>query len=110
MVALAYLFTYSSNSFLTNIILYVSIYRILPTHLACCLCQFRDDIETVSQTVSLQCDPECLTNTPCGEHELPDDKFIIFYFMLYFLFLINDKFLSKQYNYYFYSFIQSSTL
>ncbi|KAM7068711.1 uncharacterized protein WM277_003555 isoform 2-T4 [Molossus nigricans] len=39
---------------------------ILPRHLICCLCQFKNNIEAASTTVKLHCDTECLTNTPCG--------------------------------------------
>ncbi|XP_058531794.1 leucine-rich repeat-containing protein 37A-like [Ochotona princeps] len=35
---------------------------ILPSHMACCLCQFKKDIETVCKTVKLHCRNECLTN------------------------------------------------
>ncbi|KAF6094769.1 hypothetical protein HJG60_011866 [Phyllostomus discolor] len=40
---------------------------ILPHHLACCLCQVKNTIETVSHTVRLHCDTECLTKTHCEE-------------------------------------------
>ncbi|XP_057569836.1 leucine-rich repeat-containing protein 37B-like [Hippopotamus amphibius kiboko] len=41
---------------------------ILPSRMACCLCQFKNTIEVVCKTVKLRCDGECLTNaTPCGE-------------------------------------------
>ncbi|XP_016057481.1 PREDICTED: leucine-rich repeat-containing protein 37A [Miniopterus natalensis] len=43
---------------------------ILPSHLACCLCQLKNDIEAVGKTVKLQCDTECLKNTPCDEELL----------------------------------------
>ncbi|XP_073901149.1 leucine-rich repeat-containing protein 37A2-like isoform X4 [Castor canadensis] len=36
---------------------------ILPRHMACCLCQFKYNIELVCKTVKLHCDNECLTNT-----------------------------------------------
>ncbi|XP_073901528.1 leucine-rich repeat-containing protein 37A2-like isoform X4 [Castor canadensis] len=36
---------------------------ILPRHMACCLCQFKYNIEFVCKTVKLHCDNECLTNT-----------------------------------------------
>ncbi|XP_045692059.1 leucine-rich repeat-containing protein 37B-like [Phyllostomus hastatus] len=42
---------------------------ILPRHLACCLCQVKNTIETVSHTVRLHCDTECLTKTQCAEEE-----------------------------------------
>ena len=71
--------TYSSNSFTTNLITCVSIYRILPSRMACCLCQFKTTIEVVCQTVKLRCDSECLTDvTRCGESQLRDNKFLIF--------------------------------
>ncbi|XP_037349202.2 leucine-rich repeat-containing protein 37A-like [Talpa occidentalis] len=41
---------------------------ILPSHLACCLCRFKNTIEVVCKTVKLHCDNECLTNTThCDE-------------------------------------------
>ncbi|KAG8505022.1 Leucine-rich repeat-containing protein 37A2, partial [Galemys pyrenaicus] len=41
---------------------------ILPSRLACCLCQFKNTIEVVCKTVKLHCDSECLTNTTrCDE-------------------------------------------
>ncbi|XP_049640520.1 leucine-rich repeat-containing protein 37A3-like [Suncus etruscus] len=41
---------------------------ILPNHLACCLCQFKNNIEVVCKTVKLHCDNACLTNTThCDE-------------------------------------------
>ncbi|XP_029782928.1 leucine-rich repeat-containing protein 37A2-like [Suricata suricatta] len=44
--------------------------RILPTHMACCLCQFKTTIEVVCKTVKLHCDSECLTNAAlCDEGE-----------------------------------------
>ncbi|XP_058532442.1 leucine-rich repeat-containing protein 37A3-like [Ochotona princeps] len=36
---------------------------ILPSRLACCLCQFKNNIEVVCKTVKLHCDSECLANT-----------------------------------------------
>ena len=77
---LAWIF-YSSNPFTTNIMLCVSIYRILPSRMSCCLCQLKNNIEVVCKTVKLHCDGECLTNaTRCGEFELPHDIYIIFIF------------------------------
>nr|XP_051685296.1 leucine-rich repeat-containing protein 37A3 isoform X2 [Oryctolagus cuniculus] len=38
-------------------------YLILPSHMACCLCQFKHTIEVVCNTVKLHCDNECLPNT-----------------------------------------------
>ncbi|KAM9044313.1 leucine-rich repeat-containing protein 37A2-like isoform 3-T3 [Megaptera novaeangliae] len=41
---------------------------ILPSRMACCLCQFKTTIEVVCQTVKLRCDSECLTDvTRCDE-------------------------------------------
>ncbi|XP_029067543.1 leucine-rich repeat-containing protein 37A3-like [Monodon monoceros] len=46
----------------------VSIYRILPSRMGCCLCQFKNTIEVACKTVKLRCDSECLTDvTPCDE-------------------------------------------
>lgn len=39
---------------------------IFPSHLTCCLCQLKNNIETAGKTVTLHCDTECLTYTPCG--------------------------------------------
>ncbi|XP_075850032.1 uncharacterized protein LOC105883557 [Microcebus murinus] len=36
---------------------------ILPSRLACCLCQFKNNIEAVCKTVKLHCENSCLTNT-----------------------------------------------
>ncbi|XP_062031117.1 leucine-rich repeat-containing protein 37A3-like [Lepus europaeus] len=36
---------------------------ILPSHMACCLCQFKHTIEVVCKTIKLHCDNECLANT-----------------------------------------------
>nr|XP_020014696.1 leucine-rich repeat-containing protein 37A3-like isoform X2 [Castor canadensis] len=36
---------------------------ILPSHMACCLCQYKSNIEGVCKTVKLHCDNECLPNT-----------------------------------------------
>ncbi|XP_030655634.1 leucine-rich repeat-containing protein 37B-like [Nomascus leucogenys] len=36
---------------------------ILPSHVACCLCQFKNSIEAVCETVKLHCNTECLINT-----------------------------------------------
>ncbi|XP_050619581.1 leucine-rich repeat-containing protein 37A3-like isoform X17 [Macaca thibetana thibetana] len=41
---------------------------ILPSHMACCLCQFKNSIEAVGKTVKLHCNSACLTNTiRCSE-------------------------------------------
>ncbi|XP_055982547.1 leucine-rich repeat-containing protein 37A2-like [Sorex fumeus] len=43
---------------------------ILPSRLACCLCQFKNTIEVVCKTVKLHCDSECPTSsTHCDEEE-----------------------------------------
>uniref|UniRef100_F7HCR5 Leucine rich repeat containing 37A n=1 Tax=Macaca mulatta TaxID=9544 RepID=F7HCR5_MACMU len=36
---------------------------ILPSRMACCLCQFKNSIEAVCKTVKLHCNSACLTNT-----------------------------------------------
>ncbi|XP_017404833.2 leucine-rich repeat-containing protein 37B-like [Cebus imitator] len=56
-------FTYSRNPFTINLLFCVFIYRILPSHMACCLCQFKNSIEVVCKTVKLHCNSACLTNT-----------------------------------------------
>nr|XP_058140400.1 leucine-rich repeat-containing protein 37A3-like isoform X3 [Dasypus novemcinctus] len=41
---------------------------ILPSHMSCCLCQFKNNIEVICKTVKLRCDSECVTNTTrCDE-------------------------------------------
>ncbi|XP_073091332.1 leucine-rich repeat-containing protein 37A-like isoform X2 [Manis javanica] len=48
---------------------------ILPIHMTCCLCQFKNNIEVFYNTVKLHCDSECLTNIAyCGELPLSDDE------------------------------------
>ncbi|XP_063484909.1 leucine-rich repeat-containing protein 37B-like isoform X7 [Symphalangus syndactylus] len=48
---------------------------ILPSHMACCLCQFKNSIEAVCKTVKLHCNPACLTNTVhCRESKLPAEE------------------------------------
>uniref|UniRef100_A0A2K6DRW4 LRRC37A/B like protein 1 C-terminal domain-containing protein n=1 Tax=Macaca nemestrina TaxID=9545 RepID=A0A2K6DRW4_MACNE len=55
------------NCFTTNFLFSVFICRILPSHMACCLCQFKNSIEAV-KTVKLHCNSACLTNTiRCSE-------------------------------------------
>ncbi|XP_054565168.1 leucine-rich repeat-containing protein 37A [Eptesicus fuscus] len=49
---------------------------ILPSHLTCCLCQFKNNIETVAKTVKLHCDTECLKNIPCDEELLIEGPFM----------------------------------
>ncbi|XP_060244295.1 leucine-rich repeat-containing protein 37B-like [Meriones unguiculatus] len=36
---------------------------ILPKHMACCLCNYKADIEVVCKTIKLHCNTGCLTNT-----------------------------------------------
>ncbi|XP_058531596.1 leucine-rich repeat-containing protein 37A3 [Ochotona princeps] len=36
---------------------------ILPSHMACCLCKFKNDIEVVCKTIKLHCSNACLRNT-----------------------------------------------
>uniref|UniRef100_A0A2K5LU10 LRRC37A/B like protein 1 C-terminal domain-containing protein n=1 Tax=Cercocebus atys TaxID=9531 RepID=A0A2K5LU10_CERAT len=46
---------------------------ILPSHMACCLCQFKNSIEAVCKTVKLHCNSACLTNTiHCRESKFED--------------------------------------
>ncbi|XP_054527305.1 leucine-rich repeat-containing protein 37A isoform X10 [Pan troglodytes] len=46
-------------------------FMILPSHMACCLCQFKNSIEAVCKTVKLHCNSACLTNTThCRESKL----------------------------------------
>ncbi|KAM9046209.1 leucine-rich repeat-containing protein 37A2-like [Megaptera novaeangliae] len=41
---------------------------VLPSRMACCLCQFKNTIEVVCKTVKLRCDSECLIDvTRCDE-------------------------------------------
>ncbi|XP_058558812.1 leucine-rich repeat-containing protein 37A3-like [Neofelis nebulosa] len=41
---------------------------ILPSRMACCLCQFKNTVEVVCKTVKLHCDSACLTNgTRCDQ-------------------------------------------
>ncbi|XP_059512034.1 leucine-rich repeat-containing protein 37B-like [Myotis daubentonii] len=49
---------------------------ILPNRLACCLCQFKNNIEAVAKTVKLHCETECVTNTPCDEELLLEGPLI----------------------------------
>ncbi|KAL0597857.1 Leucine-rich repeat-containing protein 37B [Plecturocebus cupreus] len=37
--------------------------KILPSHIACCLCQFKNSIVVVYKTVKLHCNSACLTDT-----------------------------------------------
>ncbi|TEA33156.1 hypothetical protein DBR06_SOUSAS57010008, partial [Sousa chinensis] len=51
---------------------------ILPSRMACCLCQFKNTIEVVCKRVKLCSDSGCLTEvTRCGESPLRDNKFLI---------------------------------
>ncbi|XP_028636390.1 leucine-rich repeat-containing protein 37A-like [Grammomys surdaster] len=36
---------------------------ILPSHMTCCLCKFKADIEVICKTIKLHCHTGCLTNT-----------------------------------------------
>ncbi|XP_031790225.1 leucine-rich repeat-containing protein 37A3-like isoform X4 [Piliocolobus tephrosceles] len=48
---------------------------ILPSHMACCLCQFKNSIEAVCKTVKLHCNSACLTSTiHCRESKLPVEE------------------------------------
>ncbi|XP_072861308.1 leucine-rich repeat-containing protein 37A3-like isoform X6 [Chlorocebus sabaeus] len=48
---------------------------ILPSRMACCLCQFKNSIEAVCKTVKLHCNSACLTNTiHCRESKLPAEE------------------------------------
>ncbi|XP_063484736.1 leucine-rich repeat-containing protein 37A3-like [Symphalangus syndactylus] len=48
---------------------------ILPSYMACCLCQFKNSIEAVCKTLKLQCNTECLINTVhCRESKLPAEE------------------------------------
>nr|XP_037849819.1 leucine-rich repeat-containing protein 37A-like isoform X2 [Chlorocebus sabaeus] len=70
---------------------------ILPSRMACCLCQFKNIIEAVCKTVKLHCNSACLTNTiHCRESKLPGDQLLHYFKHLFlnFLFLIDDKNLS----------------
>ena len=49
---------------------------ILPSHLSCCLCQFKNNVETFSQTVKLHCEAECLTNTHHNEELFIEGFFV----------------------------------
>ncbi|XP_057357269.1 leucine-rich repeat-containing protein 37A3-like isoform X3 [Manis pentadactyla] len=42
---------------------------ILPSRMACCLCQFKNNIEVFCNTVKLHCDSECLTSTTYCDDE-----------------------------------------
>ncbi|XP_073088982.1 leucine-rich repeat-containing protein 37A-like [Manis javanica] len=47
---------------------------ILPIHMTCCLCQFKNIIEIFGNTVKLHCDSECLTNiTYCDDETFIGD-------------------------------------
>ncbi|XP_031790237.1 leucine-rich repeat-containing protein 37A-like [Piliocolobus tephrosceles] len=66
---------------------------ILPSHMACCLCQFKNSIEAVCKTVKLHCNSACLTSTiHCRESRLPGDQ-LLHYFKYLFL-----NFLQWEYN------------
>lgn len=44
---------------------------VIPRHMACCLCQFKSDIEVVCKTVKLHCDSDCVTNATLCLEEAP---------------------------------------
>uniref|UniRef100_G3RAT5 LRRC37A/B like protein 1 C-terminal domain-containing protein n=1 Tax=Gorilla gorilla gorilla TaxID=9595 RepID=G3RAT5_GORGO len=44
---------------------------ILPSHMTCCLCQFKNSIEAVCKRVKLHCNSACLTNTIHSSVENP---------------------------------------
>ncbi|XP_036124261.1 uncharacterized protein LOC118634054 [Molossus molossus] len=50
--------------------------RILPKHLACCLCQFKIHIEAITETVKLNCENQCLANAACDEKLLIEGPFM----------------------------------
>lgn len=77
-VALATSSRYSSNSSATNLLLCVSICRILPSRLVCCLCRLKTDIAAVGRAVRLPCHGACVPDTPCGESE-----FLLFHFVMF---------------------------
>ncbi|XP_059527658.1 leucine-rich repeat-containing protein 37B-like [Myotis daubentonii] len=49
---------------------------ILPSHLACCLCHFKNNIEAVAKSIKLHCDNECLVKTHCDEQVLTEGPFM----------------------------------
>ncbi|XP_037666403.1 leucine-rich repeat-containing protein 37A3-like [Choloepus didactylus] len=55
--------TFHKASRRTQLSLQSPLKRILPNQMACCLCQFKNDIEVICKTVKLHCDAECRTNT-----------------------------------------------
>ncbi|XP_010603461.1 leucine-rich repeat-containing protein 37A3 [Fukomys damarensis] len=44
---------------------------VIPRHMACCLCQFKSDIEAACKTVKLHCDGECVSNATLCLEEAP---------------------------------------
>ncbi|KAK1331300.1 LOW QUALITY PROTEIN: hypothetical protein QTO34_009252, partial [Cnephaeus nilssonii] len=51
-------------------------YLILPNHLACCLCKFKNIIEAVAKSIKLHCDNMCLAKTHCDEKVLTEGPFM----------------------------------
>ncbi|XP_054565339.1 leucine-rich repeat-containing protein 37A-like isoform X3 [Eptesicus fuscus] len=49
---------------------------ILPNHLACCLCQYKNIIEAVAKSIKLHCDNMCLAKTHCDEKVLTEGPFM----------------------------------
>ncbi|KAK1331302.1 hypothetical protein QTO34_009254 [Cnephaeus nilssonii] len=49
---------------------------ILPNHLACCLCKFKNIIEAVAKSIKLHCDNMCLAKTHCDEKVLTEGPFM----------------------------------
>ncbi|XP_068932946.1 leucine-rich repeat-containing protein 37A-like [Petaurus breviceps papuanus] len=46
---------------------------VLPSHIACCLCQFKNNIESTFKTINLQCESKCFTNSSlCDQKESID--------------------------------------
>ncbi|KAL0597987.1 Leucine-rich repeat-containing protein 37A2 [Plecturocebus cupreus] len=50
--------------------------RILPSHITCCLCQFKTSIETVCQTVELNCSNACRRSIQKGHFKAVDKQSI----------------------------------
>ncbi|XP_074117109.1 leucine-rich repeat-containing protein 37A-like isoform X2 [Sminthopsis crassicaudata] len=47
---------------------------VLPSNIACCLCQFKKNIESTFKTIKLQCESKCFTNSfPCDQKESIED-------------------------------------
>ncbi|EHB01046.1 Leucine-rich repeat-containing protein 37A2, partial [Heterocephalus glaber] len=65
--------TYTPLPVVQNIIMMTLTLKtlIIPRPMACCLCQFKSDIEVVCKTVKLHCDSECVTNPKQCLEEAP---------------------------------------